>query len=48
MNMILVRANLQKLDLVTVFNTKTDFLENRIHLLVKNNSPVFCRKYQVI
>ncbi len=48
MNMILVCADLWKLYLVAVFNAKTNFLENRINLLVKNNTSVFCRENQVI
>ncbi len=48
MNMIFICANPQKLYLVAVFNAKTNFLENRINLFVKNNTPVFCRENQVI
>ncbi len=36
------------LNLVPALNTKTHFFEDTINLFIKNHSPVFSRKHQVV
>ena len=48
MNMIFVRPNLQKFDLVALRNPKTYLFQNLINPIVKYSSTILRRKHQVI
>ena len=48
MNMVLVCANLQKMNLISLLNFKTSLFQRLINFLAKNNSPIFCRTHKVI
>jgi len=48
MNMVLVRANLQKLHLIPICDLKTDLLQYFVYVGIDNRSPIFRRKHQVI
>lgn len=48
MNMIPVSPNLDKLDLIALFNLNANFLENPIDFLIKYRTSVFRGKHQVV
>ena len=48
MNMVLVRAYLQKLQLIARLKIEADIPQDLVHMLIENRSPVFCRKNQMI
>ena len=46
--MVLIRPDLQELVLISLFDVQTDVSEYLINGLVKNDSSVFCQKYQMV
>jgi hypothetical protein len=45
-HMILIRPNLQKLNLIPLLYVHTHRLQNIIHLFIKHCTPIFGREYQ--
>jgi hypothetical protein len=48
MNVVFIRSYLQKLDLVSLLDPKSDSLQFLLHIFIKHYPPVLRRKYQVI
>ncbi len=48
MNMVPIKADLQKIDLVSLFYPKTDLPESRCNIIRQNLSPVFDRTNKMI
>ena len=48
MDLVLIRPDLQELDLISLFDVQTDVSEYLINGLVKDDSPVLCRKDQMV
>ena len=48
MNMVAIKANLQKMNLVPLLYSKADFLERYTNLITKYLSPIFDRTNKVI
>jgi hypothetical protein len=46
--MILIRPNLQKLNLIPLLYVHTHRLQNIIHLFIKHCTPIFGREYQMV
>jgi hypothetical protein len=46
--MILINSDLQKFQLISLFNIQTDLLQYLIHLVVKYDAPVFGWKCQMV
>ena len=48
MDVVFIRSNLQKLDLIPLLYPKAHLFENIIYIIVKHRPSVLRRKYQVV
>ena len=48
MDMILIRTNFQKLNLIPFLYIQTNFFQNFIHVVIKYSASIFCWKNQMV